>query len=50
MFYSEDGDTLEQVAQKGGQYPIAGNIPGQAGQGSKEPDAVEDVPVHCRGI
>lgn len=21
MFYSEDGDTLEQVAQKGGQYP-----------------------------
>lgn len=31
-------------------YPgVPGNIPGQAGQGSEQPDLVEDVPAHCEG-
>jgi len=44
------GETLEQLAQRGGQCPIPGNIPGQAGWGSEQPDPVEDVPAHCRGV
>ena len=24
--------------------------PGQVGRGSEQPDAVEDVPAHCRGV
>lgn len=38
------------LAQRGGEYSIPRNIQGQAGQGSKEPGLVEDVPVHCQGI
>jgi len=41
---------LEQVAQRSGRCPIPGNIQGQAEQGSEQPDLVEDVPAHCRGI
>ena len=29
---------------------IPGNIPGQVGQGSEQPDLVEDVPAHGRGV
>ena len=27
---------------------MPGNIPGQVGWGSEQPDVVEDVPAHCR--
>ena len=47
FFYNEGGETLEQVAQRGGRCPIPGNIVGQVGRGS---DLVEDVPAHCRGL
>jgi len=30
--------------------PSFGNTQGQAGQGSEQPDPVEDVPAHCRGF
>ncbi|KAK4818261.1 hypothetical protein QYF61_009966 [Mycteria americana] len=50
FFYNEGGETLQQVAQRGGRCPIPGNIQGQAGQGSEQPDLVEDVPAYCRGI
>ena len=50
MFYNEGGETLAQVAQRGGGYPIPGNIQGQAGRGSEQPDLVEDVPAHCWGV
>jgi len=50
MFYDEGGETLAQVAQRGGRCPIPGNIPGQVGRGSEQPDPVEDVPAHCRGV
>ena len=50
MFYDEGGETLEEVSQRGGGCPIPGNIPGQVGQGSEQPDLVEDVPAHGRGV
>ena len=50
IFYNEGGETLEQVAQRGCTRPIPGNIQGQVGQGSEQPDLVADVPAHCRGV
>ncbi|PKU34471.1 pol- hypothetical protein [Limosa lapponica baueri] len=48
--YDEGGETLAQVNQRGGRCPIPGNIQGQVGWGSEQPDLVEDVPAHCRGL
>ncbi|KAK4829983.1 hypothetical protein QYF61_008114 [Mycteria americana] len=45
IFHNEGGETLVQVAQRGGRCPIPGNIQGQVGRGSEQPDLVEDVPV-----
>jgi len=50
MFYSEGGETLEWVAQRGSGGPIPGNIRGQVGQGSEQHSLVEDVPAHCRRL
>jgi len=50
IFYHEGGETLAQVAQRGGGCPMPGNIQGQVRWGSEKPDLVEDVPGHCRGI
>jgi len=41
-FYSEGGETLAQVAWRGGRCPIPGDIQGQAGRGSEQPDPVKD--------
>jgi len=30
--------------------PIPGNVQGQAGWVSEQPDLVEDVPAYCRGV
>ena len=49
IFYDERGETLAQVAQRGGRCPISGDLQGQVGQGSEQPDLVEDVPAYCRG-
>jgi len=38
------------LAQRGGRCPIPGNIQGQAGRDPEQPDQVEDVPAHCRGV
>jgi len=48
--YSKGGGTLVQVAQRGGRCPIPGNIQGQVGWGSEQPDLAEDVPAHGRGV
>ena len=40
FFYTEGGDTLEQVAQRGGRCPIPGNIQGRVGRGSEQPGPV----------
>ena len=29
---------------------MPGNIQGQVGRGSEQPDPVEDVPAHCRVV
>jgi len=50
IFYNEDGDTLAQVAQRGGRCLVPGNIQGQVGWGSEQPDLVEDVPAHWGGL
>ena len=50
IFYSEGAETLQQVSQRGGRCPIPGNTQGQAGRGSEQPDLVEGVPAHCRGV
>lgn len=49
-FYSEGSGTLEEAAQRGGRCPIPGNIQGQAGHGSQQPDLVEDVPAYWGSI
>ncbi|KAK4830639.1 hypothetical protein QYF61_012482 [Mycteria americana] len=49
FFYNGDGETLEQVGQRDGRFPIPGNIQGQVGWGSEQPDLVEDVPTLRRG-
>jgi len=50
LFYNEGGETLEQVAQRGGRCFIPRNFQSQVEQGSEQPDLVEDVPAHCRGV
>jgi len=50
MFYSECGEALEQVAQRGGRCPIPGKVQGQVGHGSEQPGLVVDVPTCCRGL
>jgi len=41
---------VQLTYQRGSGGPIPGNIQGQVGRGSEQPDLVEDVPAHCRGI
>jgi len=41
---------LQYAAQRGGGCPIPGDIQGQAGWSSEQPDVAVDVPVHCRGF
>jgi len=50
FLYDKGGETLDQVAHRGGRCPIPGNIQGQAGHCFEQPDLVEDVPAHCRGL
>jgi len=49
-FYTEGGDTLEQVAQGGCGCPIPGGIQGQAGCGSGQPGLVVGNLAHSRGV
>ena len=50
FFYDDSGATLDQVAQRGGRCPVPGNVQGQVGRGSEQPDLVVDVPAHCKGV
>lgn len=40
------GQTLVQVAQRGGGCPIAGNTPGHIGWGTEKPDLIENIAAH----
>ena len=46
----QDGETLAQVFWRGGRRLLSGNIQGQVGWGSEQPDLVVDVLAHCRGF
>jgi len=50
IFYDKGGETLDQVAQRGGRCPMPGTIQAQVELGSEHPDGVEDVLTHCRGV
>ena len=47
-FFNKSNEALAQVAQRGGGCLVPGDIQGQAGWGSEQPDVAVDVPVHCR--
>jgi len=49
FFYDKGAEAREPVAQRGGECPILGDIQGQVGQGSEQPNLAVDVSVHCRG-
>lgn len=46
----EDGEILAQAAQRGGGWPISGNIQGQVEWNSEQPDLVEDAAAHGRRV
>ena len=50
FFYDKRGETLEQVAQRGGGSRILGDIQGPAGQSSEKPNLAIGVHVLCRGV
>ena len=50
VFYNNGGETLEQVAHRGGGSCVSGDIQGEAGGGSEQPNLAISVPVHCRGV
>ena len=50
IFYCKCAETLERVSQRGRRCPIPGNIEGQVGWGSEQPDLVVDAPAHCKGL
>lgn len=48
FFNRKGGLALELVAQKGGGSPVLGDVQGQDGSGSEQPDLVVDVSSHCK--
>jgi len=50
IFYDEGGKALAQVAQRSCSCPLPGSVQDQAGQGFEQPDVVEGVPAHSRGV
>jgi len=42
--------TLEQVAHRSGGSCVSGDIQGEAGGGSEQPNLAVSVPVHCGGV
>ncbi|KAK4823398.1 hypothetical protein QYF61_001772 [Mycteria americana] len=50
FFFYEGVETPEQVAQRSCGCSIIGNVQGQVGRGSEQPDLVKNVPAHGRGV
>jgi len=48
LFYSI-GKHCNRLPREVGDAPSFGDIQGQAGRGSEQPDIAAGVPVHCRG-
>ena len=43
-------EALQQVARSDGGCPIPGDIRGQIGSDSEQPDVAIGISVHCRGV
>ena len=50
FLHYEGGEALEQIARRGCGCPLPGSVQGQAGWGFEQPDLVEGVPAHGRGV
>jgi len=50
ILHHEGGEALEQIAQRSCGCLLPGSVQGQAGWTSEQPDLVEDVPAHGRGV
>lgn len=50
IFNNEGGETLVQAPQRGGRYPIPGNILSQIGWSLEKHVLIKDVPAHSRGV
>ena len=50
ILHCEGGETLEQVAQRGCDCPLPRSVPGQVGCDFEQPDLVEGLPAHDRGV
>ena len=48
FFYNKVDEA--QAARRGGGCPIPGDVQGQSGQGSEQPDLGVGVSVPCRGV
>ena len=47
IFYNEGGEI--QIALRGGRCPIPGNIQGQVGRDTEQPDLIEGCPYSLQG-
>ena len=50
ILHNEAGEVLEQTAQRSHECPIAEIAQGQVGWDFGQPDLVEAVPTHDRGL
>ena len=50
ILYSEGGETLEQVAQRGCGCPISGGVLGQVGWNFEQPGLERGAPAYSRGL
>jgi len=50
ILYYEGGEALEQVSQGSCGCPHPGSAPGQIVWGFEQPNLVEGVPAHGRGV
>jgi len=49
-FYNKCGEILEQDVQRSCGCSMVGSVQNQSGWGFEQPDLVEHVPVHGRGL
>lgn len=50
ILWCEGGETLEQLAQRGCECPLLGNVQSQVGWNFEQPGLVERTPTHDRAL
>ena len=48
--HEKGSEALERITQRCNGCPVLGDIQGEVGQGSEQPDIDVGVSVHCRGV